>query len=66
MPKSRANPKNTLVSTRVTSGVKSMVLKEALADGLTISEWIRFLIVREIVRRNRALRASGAHKGGSG
>ena len=66
MPKSKANPKSTLVSTRVTPDVKSMVLKEALVDGLTISEWIRFLIIMEIARRNTALRASEAHKGGSG
>lgn len=60
MPKSEANPKSTLVSTRVTPDVRSIVLKQALADGLTISEWIRFLIIREIARRNTASKASGA------
>lgn len=60
MPKSKADLKNTLISTRVTPDVKSMVLKEALADGLTISEWLRFMIIREIARRNSASRASGA------
>jgi len=51
MPKSRAGLKSTLISTRVTPNVKGMVLKEALAEGLTISEWIRVLVTREIGRR---------------
>ena len=59
MPKSKADRKTTLVSTRVTPDVKSMVLKEALADGLNISEWIRILIIKEIARRNTASKASG-------
>jgi len=54
MPKSKADVKSTLVSTRVTPDIKSIVLKEALTEGLTISEWIRFLIVREISRKKRA------------
>lgn len=60
MPKSKADLKNMLISTRVTPDVKGMVLKEALADGLTISEWLRFMIIRAIARRNSASKASGA------
>lgn len=60
MPKSKADLKNMLISTRVTPDVKSAVLKEALADGLTISEWLRFMIIRGIARRNSASNASGA------
>ena len=60
MPKSKADLKSTLVAARVTPDIKSMVLKEALAEGLNISEWIRFLIIREFERRKTASRASGA------
>lgn len=59
MPKSKADLKNMLISTRVTPDVKSAVLKEALADGLTISEWLRFMIIRGIARRKTASKASG-------
>jgi len=60
MPKSKADLKSTLISTRVTPDIKTMVLKEALAEGLTISEWLRFMIIRGIARRNSAAKASGA------
>jgi len=51
MPKSKAGLKTTLISTRVTPDVKAKLLKEALAEGLTISEWIRVLIISETGRR---------------
>lgn len=60
MPKSKADLKSTLVTTRITPDIKSMVMKEALTEGLTISEWIRFLIIKEIARKKAASKASGA------
>ena len=63
MPKSKADPKDMFVSVRVTPGVKSMVLKEALADGLTISEWIRGLVIRELAARNKASSALETPRG---
>jgi len=60
MPKSNADLKSTLVSTRITPDIKSVVMNEALAEGLTISEWIRFLIIKEIARKKAASKASGA------
>ncbi|HID90773.1 TPA: hypothetical protein EYP44_02305 [Candidatus Bathyarchaeota archaeon] len=52
MPKSRSRPKEKLISTRVTPTIKSIVFNEAEREGLTISEWLRNLIVVELRRRN--------------
>jgi hypothetical protein len=50
----RLNTKNSLIATRITSGINIAVKKMAFREGLTVSEWIRNLIVAEL-KKNDAL-----------
>ncbi|MFQ6076532.1 MAG: hypothetical protein ACE5OY_03275 [Candidatus Bathyarchaeia archaeon] len=57
MPKSRSGLKEELVSTRVTPEIKSTILSQAQREGLTISEWLRNLVISELKARNLLPRA---------
>jgi hypothetical protein len=43
--------KSALLVTRVTPRVRDIIEREARAEGLDVSEWIRNLIIQELKRR---------------
>ncbi|HJX23958.1 MAG TPA: hypothetical protein VJ574_06100 [Candidatus Bathyarchaeia archaeon] len=47
--------------TRITSPIKELILEEAQAQGLTPSEWLRHLILRELKERQTLPRTSALH-----
>ena len=51
MPKREGSVKSEYIGTRVISPVKESVFREALTEGLTPSEWLRNLIVKELKER---------------
>ena len=51
MPKIEGDAKEELLCTRVTSAIKEAVLHESQTEGLTPSEWLRNLIVKELKER---------------
>jgi len=51
MPTSNAKRKKVLLSVRITREAKAIVEIEASKDGVTISEWIRHLIIKELSER---------------
>jgi len=56
MPKIEGDSKEELLCTRVTSAIKEAVVHESQVEGLTASEWLRNLIVKELKERG-ALRS---------
>jgi len=54
MPRKSSNPKIVLIATRVTPKIKSIIAQMAYREGLSVSEWLRNLIVVEL-KRNEAL-----------
>ena len=51
MPRIEGATKGELLCTRVTSAIKEAVLHESQIEGLTPSEWLRNLIVKELKER---------------
>ena len=51
MPRSRGEYKERLISTRVTLRIAEAVQSAADSEGLTISEWMRNLIIKELKAR---------------
>ena len=51
MPRIEGDVKVELLCTRVTSIIKDAVIRESQMEGLTASEWIRNLIVKELKER---------------
>jgi len=51
MPKIEGDTKGELLCTRVTSVIKDAVIHESRIEGLTASEWLRNLIVKELKER---------------
>ncbi|MFQ6095799.1 MAG: hypothetical protein ACE5NN_06615 [Candidatus Bathyarchaeia archaeon] len=51
MPKIEGDMKVELLCTRVTSAIKEAVTRESHVEGLTTSEWLRNLIVKELKER---------------
>ena len=54
MPRKSSNPKTVLIATRVTPRIKKIISQMAYREGLSVSEWLRNLIVVEL-KRNEAL-----------
>ena len=48
MPKTSFEAKTSLVCTRVTPFIKEIIEQQASREGLTASEWIRNLIIKEL------------------
>jgi hypothetical protein len=48
MDRSNSNTKSVLVATRVTPKIKEVVEGMAVREGLSVSEWLRNLIVLEL------------------
>ncbi len=51
MPRSKGVHKEALISTRVVSKIAEAVEDAANAEGLTVSEWVRNLIIKELKDR---------------
>lgn len=51
MPVTKGSYKEALISTRVTERIGRIIDKIAEEEGLTVSEWIRNLIIRELKAR---------------
>ena len=51
MPKREGSVKEEFLSTRVTFNIKESVFQEAQTEGLTPSEWLRNLVVKELKER---------------
>ena len=54
MPRKSLNPKTVLIATRVTPQIKEIIAQMAYREGLSVSEWLRNLIVVEL-KKNEAL-----------
>jgi hypothetical protein len=52
MPKTGAETKSKLLCTRVTPSIEEVILQQATQEGLTTSEWLRNLIIKELRERN--------------
>ena len=52
LPKTGTDVKDSLLCTRVTPLIKKVVLQQASIEGLSSSEWLRNLIVKELRARN--------------
>ncbi len=51
MPKTEVDSRAELLCTRVTQQIKEAVIHESHVEGLTPSEWLRNLIVKELKER---------------
>jgi len=51
LPRIEGDTKGELLCTRVTSAIKEAVIHESQIEGLTPSEWLRNLIVKELKAR---------------
>jgi len=51
MPKIEGNLRDELLCTRVTVVIKEAVIHESQVEGLTPSEWVRNLVVKELKER---------------
>ena len=51
MPRSKGPHKEALISTRVVGRIADAVEDAASAEGLTVSEWLRNLIIKELKER---------------
>jgi antitoxin component of RelBE/YafQ-DinJ toxin-antitoxin module len=51
LPKSTSETKRSIIYVRVTKRIKDLVKQQAAREGITPSEWVRSLIVRELRER---------------
>lgn len=52
MPRTSFDAKTSLVCTRVTPYIKQILEQQASREGLTASEWVRNLIIKELKEEN--------------
>jgi hypothetical protein len=52
MPKIDGEIKTSLISTKVTSRIREIVTQQASREGITTSEWLRKLIIKELKNEN--------------
>ena len=57
MPRTSFDAKTSLVCTRVTPYIKQILEQQASREGLTASEWVRNLIIKELKEENGGLMA---------
>ena len=65
MSTSNVERKKVLLSVRITREAKAIVEIEASKDGVTISEWIRHLIIKELSERGLESKIELERKEGS-
>jgi hypothetical protein len=52
MPKIDGEIKTALISTKVTRRIREIVTQQASREGITTSEWLRKLIIKELKHEN--------------
>ncbi len=52
MPRTESDTKNAQLTTRVTPQIREVVEQQASREGLTASEWLRNLVIRELKNEN--------------
>ncbi len=52
MPKIGGEIKTSLISTKVTSRIREIIIQQASREGITTSEWLRKLIIKELKKEN--------------
>ena len=52
MPKIGGEIKTSLISTKVTSRIREIIIQQASREGITTSEWLRKLIIKELKNEN--------------
>ena len=52
MGRSTSNPKEKLIATRVTRNISDLISSMAYREGLSVSEWVRNLIISELKRND--------------
>lgn len=52
MPKTKSEAKNAILYLRLTNTIKSLITYQAAQEGITPSEWLRKLIVKELRERD--------------
>lgn len=52
MPRTESETKDALLTTRVTPQIKEVVEQQASREGLTASEWLRNLVIKELKNEN--------------
>ncbi len=52
MPRTSFDAKTSLICTRVTPYIKQILEQQASREGLTASEWVRNLIIKELKEEN--------------
>ena len=52
MPRTESETKDALLTTRVTPQIKEVVEQQASREGLTGSEWLRNLVIKELKNEN--------------
>ncbi len=52
MPKIGGEIKISLISTKVTSRIREIIIQQASREGITTSEWLRKLIIKELKNEN--------------
>ncbi|RLI52151.1 hypothetical protein DRO61_00410 [Candidatus Bathyarchaeota archaeon] len=52
MPKIDGEIKTALISTKVTRRIREIITQQASREGITTSEWLRKLIIKELKHEN--------------
>jgi len=52
MPKTKSETKECIVYLRLTSTIKSLITYQAAQEGVTPSEWLRKLVIKELRERD--------------
>jgi len=52
MPKIDGEIKTALISTKVTRRIREIITQQAAREGITTSEWLRKLIIKELKHEN--------------
>lgn len=52
MPKIKSETKDSIIYLRITNNIKSLITYQAAQEGITPSEWLRKLIIKELRERN--------------
>jgi hypothetical protein len=52
MPKIDGEIKTSLISTKVTRRIREIITQQASREGITTSEWLRKLIIKELKHEN--------------
>lgn len=52
MPKTSSEAKDSIIYLRVTGTIKDLVKNQAAQEGISPSEWLRKIVIRELRERN--------------